>query len=433
MKKQDNHPDYDLYLPYWLQIRTFARGMKDVQNYLQNITNDTSPAGVLRNKNYKERAKYTNFSARTRNALVGSVFRVPAKVELPSGLEYLEKNANGNNMTLEQLSKGLITNLIEIGRHGLFVDYGTSAKIVGYSAENIINWDCNDAGELEKVILKKGKDDYKHLIIDDNGYYLVEIYDDEELQEAFYPTKADGSKFKEIPFIFCGSTDNAPDVDDMPLWPIVDVSQGHYQNSADYEDLLRFIIPTPAITVPNKPWMDDMLPSGVYTFGDGSIIPLPDGGSATLLQANENQMHAKAMEHKENQLIALGARIITGNTGQAETAEAVRIRYSSENSILDNLVGNASDSIVRCLQWCGEFMGVKGDIAYELNREYFDTSMSPQEITAKILLLDRGVIAKTDLRNSLRKAGDIDLGRTDEIIDGEISDSGGGLDDRPIN
>jgi hypothetical protein len=139
-------------------------------------------------------------------------------------------------------------------------------------------------------------------------------------------------------------------------------------------------------------------------------------------------MHQEAMKHKEEQLIAIGARIITGNSTQAETAEAVRIRYSSENSVLDNLVGNASDAILQCLKWCGEFMGETGDIVYELNREYFDTKINPQEITAQILLLDRQVVAKTDVRNMLRKAGSIDQYRTDEIIDSEISDSGGGLE-----
>lgn len=426
MKKQENHPDYNLLLPYWLQVRTFIRGMRDVQDYLQDVTRDASPEGIRRNIDYKARAKYTNFTSRTLEGLVGSVFRTPAIVELSSDLEYLILNANGAGLTLDQLTKDLVTNIISIGRHGLFVDYGTQAKIVTYTAENIINWATDATGILVEVVLKIDAKTNKKLKLED-GIYSIDIIVEDKVTSSVKPTKADGTTFDVIPFIMCGSKNNDPEVDNMPLWAIVDVSQGHYQNSADYEDLLRYCVPTPAITAPNKSWLDEMLPSGVYTFGDGSIIPLPDNGTATLLQANENQMHAKAMESKENQLIMLGARIFTGKSGQAESTETVKIRFSSENSMLDNLVGNAESAINQCLKWCADFMGSKGDIVFTLNKEFFDTTLSPQEITAQILLLDRGVVATSDVRNNLRKAEFIASGRTDEEIDAEIEASGGGL------
>lgn len=415
-----NHPEYNLYLPYWKQIRVFVKGMKDVQKYLQNVTTKSDPQANKRNYDYKYRAKYTNFPARTRNALLGAVFRKEPVSKLPTQLEYLTKNSNGAGKPLDQTTKHLLTNLIEVGRHGVFTDYGTSAKIVTYSAENILDWD-DDAGVLTKVVLRTAKDEQKHLVIKD-GLYAIETYNDAlELQGTITPTKSDGSRFDYIPFVICGSVDNSPDVDDMPLWSIVDVTQGHYQNSADYEDILRYLIPTPAVTVPNKSWLDEMLPNGHYSFGDGSIVPLPDGGTATLLQASSNQMHQEAMKHKEEQLIMLGARIISGTTGQAETAEAARIRYSSENSVLDNLAGNAEDAINLAIKWCAEFEGVElGDYRYQINRDFFDSKLTAQEITAQALLLDRQVISISDLRGNLRKTGYIESNRTDEDIDKDV-------------
>jgi hypothetical protein len=41
---------------------------------------------------------------------------------------------------------------------------------------------------------------------------------------------------------------------------------------------------------------------------------------------------------------------------------------------------------------------------------------------AQIQLVDRGVIADTDLRTNLRKGGLIEAGRTDEDIEGEAED-----------
>ena len=414
---KDNHAEYNKYLEYWAQTRIFVEGLKDVQDYLQNVTNIPDSLNLKRNADYKRRAKYTNFPGRTRNALVGAVFRKDPKQEIIGGLSFLENNINGAGLPLLQLSKHLVTNLIEIGRHGLFVDYGDNAKIVTYKAEKIPYWETDEAGNLTKVKLLKGesKEDYKILKLED-GVYSIDIYIEDKFSENIEVSKSDGTKFNEIPFIFCGSTDNSPDVDDVVLWPIVDMSQGHFQNSADYEDLLRYLMPTPAVTVPNKQWMDEILPNGVYSFGDGSIIPIPEGGSAMLLQANENQMHQKAMQHKEELLIKLGARIISDSTG-VETAEAARIKFSSENSILDNLAQNASMAIEKCLEWCGMFEGVQGDNLYELNRDFFDSIMTAQEITAMIMLEDRGTIAKTDSREKLRRTGYIT--RDDDEIDAD--------------
>lgn len=436
MEKRTYHEDYEELKPYWKQIRTFVKGRHEVRKYLQDVTCDASPEGVKRNKDYKARAKYVNYPKRTRDAFVGSVFRIPAAVTLPPELEYLKDDANGAGMTLEQVAKGTVTDLIEVGRCGLFVDYGDNAKILTYAAHNCTNWETDKAGRLSLVELETEDEQIKRLYLDENGFYAVDIFEEfndsdfemVQIGETVYPTKSDGSKFTEIPFIFVGSTDNSPEPDEMPLWPIVDVTHGHYQNSADYEDLLRYLIPTPAITVPDSTWLKDMIPSGVYTFGDGSIIPLPQNGTAMLLQANANQMHSEAMRDKEAQLVALGARIITGSNGTQRTAEEARITYSSENSILDNLAGNASDAFKRALKWCAEFMGANTDeISYLLNREFFDSSVSPQEITAGVLLLDRQMIAKKDLRDYLRKSGFIEPARTDEEIDAEIEEMGGGL------
>lgn len=427
MDVSKNHPQYNLHLPYWEQIRKFVKGMKDVQEYLQPVTMDTSPEGIERNRMYKERASYTNFSARTRNAFVGSIFRKPAQFEIPTGLDYLIENANGSGTTLELLSKSVCTNLIEVGRVGLFVSApNKKAKITTYTAENCKQWEVDDNGNLSHVELITGDKSEKHLTLI-NGIYTTRTYYDGELTETLEPTNFDGKKLNYIPFIFCGSTDNTPDVDDAPLWTIVDVSQKHYQNSADYEDIMRFMTPTPFVTVPNKSWLEEMLPDGSYKFGSGAVIPVPEGGSAGILQASENQMHSKAMEQKEAQLIALGARIISGTSGQAESEETVLIRYSSENSVLDNLVGNASQAINQCIVWCGLYNGVKGDVKYELNRDYFHTTVNPQQISADILLLDRGIVAVKDVRDNLRKKGYFQDGRDDDTIDSEIEVNAGGL------
>lgn len=421
MKKQKDllHPEYLQFVPYWKQIRTFVRGMNDVKEYIQSVTSDTSTKGRKRNKDYKDRAIYVNFPMRTRNALHGAVFRKNPEIELPAQIDFLLSDVNGADLSIEHLAKSCVANVLEVGRHGLFVDYGDRAKIVEYTAENVSYWETNEKGVLSLVKILTGGETYKLLKIGIDGYY-IEKYEKDELLETIEPKKFDGSRFDYIPFVFVGSVNNSPDVDEMPLWPIVDITRGHLQNSADLEDLARYLIPTPAVTVPNRSWLEEMLPNGIYTFGDGSIIPLPEGGSASLLQANENQMHSKLMEQKEDQLIKIGARLISGNNTN-RTAEEAKIMYSSENSMLDTIAGNTSEAIKWCLEVCNEFMSATQDeIVFKLNREFFDSSINPQLVAQSILMLDRGIVATKDVRGYLRKSGFIEADRTDEDIDGEI-------------
>lgn len=417
-------------LHYWKMIRCFVEGKDNIQDYLREINiMDKSQENIERNKQYKDGAIYLNVAARTRNALVGAIFRKDASVEVPPQIEYMLENADGNNSSIFQVSKEAIKNLIEIGRHGMLVDFpknngetleqtiNLKAKICNYKAESIVDWETDD-NRLVMVKLKEDETKYRLLKLKD-GYYIQEVYKDEQLTEVIEPKIFDGRRLDFIPFIFIGSETNTSNIQTMPLLDIVRVSKGHYQNSADYEELLNLIgQPTLAATVPNKQWFDEMMPDGRYNIGSRGLVPLPENGTAQILQVSPTQVHQEAMKHKEEQMVMIGARLIS--SGQAaETAEAVKMRYSGENSVLDNLSQNASEAIEFCLECCCLFMG--GDITkvkFELNREYFDTTMTAQEIMAYIQLADRGDIAQYDLRKKLRKTGLLD--RTDEEIEADV-------------
>ena len=428
MSEQKNHPEYNEFIDYYKQVRVFTRGHKQVQNYLQPVTIDLDVGNITRNRDYKARAKYTNFPKRTKNALVGAAFRKDEEVELPTKLEYLIGNANGAGKTLNQVSKNLVTNLVEIGRHGILTDFNNDtklAKIVTYTAENITDWNLDSNGVLNFVELITGDNTKTQLTINEDIYNIV-LFEDDEIIDTIIPTDFSNSTFDVIPFTFVGSVDNSPDVDDMPLWSIVDVTQGHYQNSADYEDILRYQLPTPYIAGMTTSYLKEVYINGKIEYGSGAMITAPDGASVGLLQANANQMHQVAMNEKENQLVMLGARLVEASSGQ-ETAEAVRIKFSAENGILSNLVGNASSAMKKAIMWCGQFMGTDEEVIYNLNQDFWDSSMSAQETSAEILLLDRGAIAMTDLRSTLRKNGKIAPDRTDDDIDSEAENTAGGL------
>ena len=87
---------------------------------------DASPAARLRYARYQMRAVWMPVSSYTVAGLSGMVFRLPADVELPSQLEYLETNADGAGLSLEQLAKLCLDEVLIVGRSILLSEYPQS-------------------------------------------------------------------------------------------------------------------------------------------------------------------------------------------------------------------------------------------------------------------------------------------------------------------
>jgi len=378
------------------------------------------------------------------------VFRDPETVNLPPQLEYLLDNANGAGLTLNQVARRGAWDLMATGREGFLVDYpyvdpglsvadivsrNVRANILTYPAESVINWRTELRGAvtvLALIVLREptavidpdgfGSTEYiYHRVLRLEGsVYTSTLYDERGviISESI-PRKSDGGTWDVIPFVFCGSQNNDERVDKAPLLDIAELNIAHYHNSADFEESC-FLVgqPTPVVAGLSQHWVDEVLNNGMV-IGSRRIVPLPVGGTASLLQANPNQMPVRGMEMKELQLVRVGARLIQDNTG-SETAEAAKIRFAGQNSKLGALVGNLESAIKQCLVWCAWFMGAPGDeIVYEMNREFYAKTADPQLIVAQIQLLDRGVIAMQDVRYTLREHGVLSQERTDEDIDAE--------------
>ena len=105
--------------------------------------------------------------------------------------------------------------------------------------------------------------------------------------------------------------------------------------------------------------------------------------------------------------------------GGNETVDAVKIRFTGQNSKLGSIIQNVEAAFIQCYAWAQEFMGGTGESIIDINKEFYDQDIDPQMIIAAIQLMDRGVWAKSDLQDLTRKGGLIKAGRTNSDIDGE--------------
>lgn len=450
-------PDYEL-------IRDCVAGQRQMKKkgdkYLPH-PDEGEPDPIARASRYKAylaRAVFYGVTGRTLRGLVGMVFDTDPAVEVPDILKPVLADATGSGTSLNQQAASTLSDVVGLGRAGVLTDYPKTTSpttraqalagnirptIIRYEPEQIINWRAKAVGaQLVKtlVVLKEKfvvEDDgfaettgtqYRVLRIDPTtGNYVVELHRDIDQKglgvfDTFTPLDGKGLPFKEIPFEFIGAEDNDPSIDPAPLLDIAELNKAHYVNSADYEESV-FLVgqPTPVFAGLTKQWVDDVFTRDVddghgtvrkvaaVRLGSRAAVALPAGGSAELLQAQPNTMAFEAMEHKEKQMIALGAKLIE-NTGTQQTATEATIDSVMDNSVLGTCARNVSMAYRKALNWAlqymtGEIVDNPDVIDFELSTDFEARGLTWQDRQEIIKEWQSKAITWGEMRWNLKRSG----------------------------
>ena len=456
-------PDYEL-------IRDCIAGQRAIKKKEYKYLPDPdegepdATARKLRYKRYLESAVFYGVTGRTLRGLVGLVFDTDPAVEAPDMLAPVIADATGSGTSLDQQAAASLSDVVGLGRAGVLTDYPRTTvpttradalagnvrpTIIRYEPEDIINWRSKAVGArlLKTLVVLKEK-----FVLDDDGFaettgdqyrvlrlenvsedaraapvYTVEIHRMIDVPgkprvEKYTPVDGKGLPFREIPFEFMGAHDNDPDVDPSPLLDIAELNIAHFRNSADYEESV-FLVgqPTPVFSGLDKRWVEDVFTvetddgHGVkkkvakVRLGSRAAIPLPAGGSAELLQAQPNTLAFEAMGHKEDQMVALGAKLIE-NTGTQQTATEATIDSVLDNSVLGTCARNVSMAYRKALNWAWQYM--TGEIVddpevidYELSTDFDARGMTPEQCTAIVGQWTSKAITFEEMRWNLKRAG----------------------------
>ena len=450
-------------LPKWNKIRDCVAGSEAVKakgdTYLPRPNpEDTSPANTARYTSYLNRSVFYNVTSRTLNGLVGEVFTRPITVELNGALEPLIEDADGKGVAVDRQAKNMLGKVLSYGRCGVLTDFPSTAgnvtvaqqlngevrpTITVYDPWDIINWRNETVGGRNLVSLvvlheRAQVPDGEFGLADVErwrvlrlveGAYTVEVWEQNENNltktAEFVPTDGRGRPFPEIPFVFVGwdNLDAVPDA--PPMLDLANLNIAHYRNSADYEDSCYLVgQPTPVFGGLTQDWVENVLKGKVY-LGSRASVPLPAGGSAELLQAAPNSMVFEAMQHKERQMVALGARLIEQKEVQRTATEA-GMEERTELSVLGSAVMNVNEAYSKSVAWAANFANqpVGGD-RIELPTELDVVHLTAQDQVALISLYQSGIIAKPEVRERLRRVGIATL--EDEEAEELIASDIGGL------
>jgi len=422
---------------------------------------DKSPENTIRYKQYLARAVFYNATGRTLQGLIGAAFRKDPAIAVPKALDYVTDDIDGAGVSVYQQSQATLKAVLGMGRHLLLADYpmvteqtsraqmssGTvRSTVVPYRAQQVINWRTTKVGAkhmLTLLVLDETAEEVTpdgfgvdhipqyRVLRHDGGNYTQEIWRRDGDKWALYQapwiiTDGAGRAWDEIPATFVGASNNDHTVDPSPMYDMAEINIAHYRNSADYEDSAFFVGQAqPWMSGLSESWRDHLEKTGIY-IGSRSPILLPEGGQFGIAQAQPNTLAKEAMDQKEQQMIALGARLIQPGTA-VKTATESQGEQEANHSVLSLACANVSEAYTKALGWAARFMNVTGEIEYSINQDFTEHRLDPQMLVALIGAWQSGQLPSSDLWGQLRKYGVIDGEKTDEEIREEVESQTAGL------
>ena len=423
----------EMYLPYPSSVEC-DDGKVDSELYEQYIT----------------RANFLNTTRRTVYHLLGEVFVKPPVIDIAEDdlLKSLLDNATGNGVSLEQCAKnslkhniayayGCVILLIdEVGSNLTKAEFKAGAwrpRVKNFSPFQIRNFRIeNVQGEEKLTLVVLGDETY---IYDNDGFesecvdtlHVMQLVDGKyryreyrsknvaglkisvgsyELYREYFPTDAYGNTLDTIPCFFFGMENNNPYPDIPIMYDLASLNIAHYRNSADYEQTM-FIAgqSTLVLTGANNETtysVDSKEPT--IKLGVNRAILLKNGGTATLLQAKSNTGLFEAMDTKEKQMAALGAKFLK-TSDVVKTAYQVKVENPSQSTILGNCAANVANAYTDLLKYCHVICGKEPEKArFELNTDFEYNRVGSEEITTATNCYLSGGISFKEWRDVLRRA-----------------------------
>jgi hypothetical protein len=442
------HPEYEARRTDWEMVRDGLEGQRVVkarrQKYLPvppgmvgGISGEVLASTGKRTTDepydfYLGFAEFPEILEPALTGFQGIIHAREAMVTLPSSMEYLRDDATPEGDSLETLW-GMVTREILSGsRVGLLADVSADDKIrfVGYSTENIINWQVRPArfggGAIFVVIreLKQmpragedGQDDefatedrrfWRELRLGsgeaDNAVYMTRLWEDpEEIRqsqsqtgplpvelssssstsqsepEVVVPWKVvniRGRTFDFIPFVPINALDIGFEYGAIPMMPMTRRAFSIYRLTADYRRALyQKGDPQPYVAgIPKSEAPTLIGGEQVWTFSNPDAKPgyldVDGDGIPLMRQAIQDELVRFDQE---------GGRLLS-TTQRAESGDALKLRTQAHQVTLRNIVINAGIGMTMALRQVAKMFGLDEDsVTFKPDLDFAEPVMDGQQ------------------------------------------------------
>lgn len=424
MPVNSKHPQYMAYEHQWTKCRDAYEGSDAIKAknsaYLPRLTDQPSDEYNA----YKDRALFYSITSKTIESLVGLAMQKEPILKFPEEMQrYFRENSG---VEFYELLKSSFSETLLMGRFGVLIDRhiaGGPAKPVPYNSESILNWELNDQGLFNLIVLherilqqepndryvKKYYDQYRVLELVD-GVYTQSVYNSKlELVNTIQPVNT-GITMDFIPFFIVTPSGISSVVDKSPMADIVEVNISHYRTSADLEHGRHFTgLPTPVVIGVDA--------STVLKIGSMTAWVIPnDKGDAKYLEFTGEGLKSleKALSEKQSQLASMSARLIDTSTRGSESPETVKLRYASENANLVSISRSVEAFLNMIYKTIASMESLNdNEVRIDLNKEFISKSLTSKEVKELVEAYFEGGISKETLIYNLRKGGVISPLRSD--------------------
>lgn len=433
------HPQYEKWVDQWRISRDAFAGESCIKlakdRYLPKPTgqmlSDSDPEDVRRiktasYKNYVTRASFPDLVYQSLKGLLGIIERKPHRIELPRRLQYLEESATSDGLSLRGLISRILEQLLLTGRVPVAVDFNQETRrsyFVPYQAESLINWRESvlmgqkklSMSVMEMMIEEDSGDPFAHaettewqtMFLEEGRVVYRKFRKNEEKNEFFLieedsPTVRD-NPLTEIPLVIFGPGDISPDVERPPLLGIAETALSIYRGSADYEQAL-FMTAQPTHVITGMSADDDARPTAT---GAGTIWIIPDAqAKAMMLEFSGAGVAAQrqSMLDKYSYAVQQGVGLVEPTRNQAESGEAIKMRQSTRTSVIHEIVNTVEQGLKKLFVPIAAWQDADpDDVVIELNKDFFELSLSAQELQQIVAAWQAQAISRSTLFYNLQK------------------------------
>ena len=476
MPVHSTHGEYDSSASAWSRARDVLAGEDAIKAagelYLPRLDSQSEEEYCA----YRSRAAFFNATARTSDGYIGLIFRRAPFVKIPDGpsgtalpgvrgaLAQFVNDADMLGTSLYGYAKNVVNQVIGVGRAGTLIDWeGDFENRVYaslYCAEQIINWRIervNGRSLPTRIVLKESvvrnsatqaTDEFVEEMVEQirvlelvqspalavvgesapkpSFVCQVQIWQSKEgrkkaaktewvLVETRTPLRL-GRPLPLLPFVFHGPRHSQPAPDRLPLGDIMAVNLDHYRLDADYKHGCHFTaLPTA--------WVSGFDKTATLRIGSSSAwVSETAGATAGFLEFTGQGLTTfeRAMDRDERLMAVLGSRLLESQKRVGETAQAIELRQSGENSILANVATSVSESLTQVMRWAYWWNSTEeipelvtdGQVLLELNTDFSTSGMTSDELKAIVAAWQAGAISQDSMLELFRKGEILPDGRT---------------------
>jgi len=133
-------------------------------------------------------------------------------------------------------------------------------------------------------------------------------------------------------------------------------------------------------------------------------------------------------------MAVLGSRLLEDQKKVGETAEAILLRQSGENSVLSGIATSVSESLTQVLRWVFWWNSTEeipdaitsADVLIQLNTDFSLKGMSSQDLQAVVAAWQAGALSRDTMFELFRRGEILPDGRTNQDEAALIANSTGG-------